>query len=94
MRFLFIAGTVSALLGIASGAARCVSDGCKCDKGLPGGVYCGYCPEVNVKGERSLWSDVYHCAKDTGNCCRYGPRASCKLAAKFGPCGGKRMVGG
>jgi hypothetical protein len=94
MRFLSLAVFISAVLGIASGAAHCVSNGCECDKGIPGGSYCGYCAEVNNKGKGAKWSDVFHCAKNTGKCCRYGPRKSCKSGPylNYGPCGAKKEV--
>ncbi|KAF3937789.1 hypothetical protein ABW19_dt0205427 [Dactylella cylindrospora] len=64
----------------------CIYNGCRCRVGTAPGVYCGWCYAVTAAGSGGAWSDVYQCASN-GNCCRYGPRASCVNPANYSPCG-------
>ncbi|KAF3929966.1 hypothetical protein AA313_de0206920 [Arthrobotrys entomopaga] len=64
----------------------CTYNGCKCTKGTKAGVYCGWCGAITAAGTGGSWSDVYQCAS-SGDCCRYGARASCVNPASYSPCG-------
>ncbi|KAF3913531.1 hypothetical protein ABW20_dc0102387 [Dactylellina cionopaga] len=63
----------------------CVSNGCKCNAGTKGGVYCGWCGAVTNSGNGGSWSDAFQC--NGSKCCRYGPRDSCRDSTHYSPCG-------
>ncbi|KFY12048.1 hypothetical protein V492_04113 [Pseudogymnoascus sp. VKM F-4246] len=56
---------------------ECDTNGCKCAKNTPQGVYCGLCEEVIESGKGGRYTrDTYECSTD-GTCCSYGAANVC-----------------
>lgn len=64
----------------------CVSNGCKCVKGLRQGQYCGACKwkgDYVISAKRTL-NHIYECSP-SGGCCSYGRASDCNTGS--GRCG-------
>lgn len=57
----------------------CVSNGCKCVKGLKAGIYCGNCvvgAGTYAVSAKRVASHAYQC-NASGGCCDYGAASDC-----------------
>lgn len=64
----------------------CDTNGCKCAKNTPQGVYCGLCEAVTESGKGGFYTrDSFECGP-SGACCNYGATIICKSSNYASAC--------